>query len=528
MASSARTGLADRDGPHGSLSFEPLTPTAFLDRAAAVHADRLAVVDGALRLTYHQFHDRCLRLAGALADLGIRPGDRVAVLAPNTHLLLEAHFGVLYGGAVLVTLNTRLSADELRYIVEHAGCRALLYDPDLAELAAAIVRTLPGVRLVDGGTEYERLLAAAAPRRVPVPDERALMALNYTSGTTGHPKGVMYHHRGAYLQSLAMVTHFGLGTGTVYLWTLPMFHCNGWCFTWAVTAAGGTHVCLRRVVPDRVWDLIQSEGVTMLCAAPTVLVSLAEAGSASSVPDRRVTVAVGGAPPSPSLLRRCAALGFDITHLYGLTETFGPVAICDWQPEWDHRPAPEQATLRARQGVANVISCALRVVDTDGHDVPADGETVGEVAMRGNNVMLGYHRDEAATRAAAPDGWFRTGDLGVRHPDGYLELRDRAKDVIISGGENISSIEVEAVLSGHPAVLEAAVVAVPDERWGERPVAFVTLRPGAHAAPDTLRAHVRAHLAAFKVPDRIEFRDLPKTASGKVRKVELRAAARQD
>ncbi|MFG1847476.1 long-chain-fatty-acid--CoA ligase [Micromonospora carbonacea] len=526
MASSARAGRADRDGPHSSLSFEPLTPTAFLDRAAAVHADRLAVVDGALRLTYHQFHDRCLRLAGALADLGVRPGDRVAVLAPNTHLMLEAHFGVLYGGAVLVTLNTRLSADELRYILDHAGCRVLLHDPDLAGFAATIVRALPGVRLVDGGAEYERLLAAAPPRRVPVPDERALMALNYTSGTTGRPKGVMYHHRGAYLQSLAMVAHFGLRADTVHLWTLPMFHCNGWCFTWAVTAAGGTHVCLPRVVPDRVWELIRDERVTMLCAAPTVLVSLAEADAAGAGAGRQVTVAVGGAPPSPSLLRRCAALGFDVTHLYGLTETFGPAAICDWRPEWDHRPAAEQATLRARQGVANVVSCELRVLDADGRDVPADGETVGEVAIRGNNVMLGYYRDEAATREAGPGGWFRTGDLGVRHRDGYLQLRDRAKDVIISGGENISSIEVEAVLCSHPAVLEAAVVAVPDERWGERPVAFVTLRPGAPADPDALRAHVRAHLAAFKVPDRIEFGDLPKTASGKVRKVELRATAR--
>jgi len=504
-----------------TVSFEPLTPTAFLDRAATVYADRTAVVDGDLRLTYAQLHDRCLRQAGALAALGVEPGDRVAVLAPNTHLMLEAHFSVLYAGAVLVALNTRLSAGELRAIVAHAGCRALVYDPELAPLAAALAP--PGVRLVDGGEELDALLAGAPRLRVPVTDERGLMALNYTSGTTGRPKGVMYHHRGAYLQSLAMISHFGLGGETVFLWTLPMFHCNGWCMTWAVTAAGGTHVCLRRVDPPRVWRLIADERVTMLCAAPTVLTDLAEAGSPG---DRSVTVAVGGAPPSPALLHRCATLGLDVTHLYGLTETFGPAAICDWRPEWSALPEAEQAVLRARQGVANVISCELRLVDAAGRDVPADGASVGEVAMRGNNVMLGYYRDEEATRAAVPDGWLRTGDLAVRHPDGYLELRDRSKDVIISGGENISSIEVEVALTSHPAVLEAAVVAVPHDRWGERPVAFVTLRPGAVSSEEELRAHVRDRLAAFKVPDRVEFAALPKTASGKIRKVELRETAR--
>jgi fatty-acyl-CoA synthase len=503
-------------------NFETLTPTAYLDRSAAVFPDRTAVVDGALRLTYAEFHDRCLRQAGLLAGLGVEPGDRVAVLAPNTHLMLESHYGVLYAGAVLVALNTRLSTAELAYIVEHSGARVLLHDPELREPAAEVVAGLD-VRLVDGGEEYETLLRAAGPRRVPVTDERAVMALNYTSGTTGRPKGVMYHHRGAYLQAMAMALHFKLDSESVYLWTLPMFHCSGWCFTWAVTLAGGTHICLPRLDPAKVWELIAGGEVTHFCGAPTVLIMLANHPSAR--PGGDVVVATGGAPPSPTLLERCGELGLRVTHLYGLTESFGPVVICDWRPEWNSLPAAEQAVVRARQGVGNVISCAVRVVDTEGRDVPSDGETIGEVALRGNNIMLGYFRDEEATRTAIPDGWFRTGDLGVLHPDGYLQIRDRAKDVIISGGENISSVEVEAVLAGHPAVLEAAVIAVPDEHWGERPAAWVTLKDGAEASADELRAHVRSRLAGFKVPDRVTFGPLPKTGSGKIRKFELRAAA---
>jgi fatty-acyl-CoA synthase len=335
----------------------------------------------------------------------------------------------------------------------------------------------------------------------------------------------MYHHRGAYLQALAMSAHFGLGSGSAYLWTLPMFHCNGWCFTWAVTAAGGRHVCLPRVDPARVWQLLGSESVTHFCAAPTVLVSLVNDPTARPVAGRRITVAVGGAPPAPALLERCAELGLSVTHLYGLTETFGPIVICDWHPEWDTLGAAEQADRRARQGVANVVSRGVRVVDGEGRDVPRDGSTAGEVILRGNNVMLGYYRDAAATAAAAPDGWLRTGDLGVLHPDGYLEIRDRAKDVIISGGENISSVEVEAALASHPAVLEAAVIPVPDEKWGERPMAWVTLKQGRQVSAEELRQHVRERLAAFKVPDRVEFGELPKTASGKIRKFELRNAA---
>jgi fatty-acyl-CoA synthase len=511
--------------PAPGWCFEPLTPTAYLDRSAAVFPDRIAVVDGAVRWTYRELADRCLRQAGMLTGLGLRPGDRVAVLAPNTHVMLESHYGVLYAGMVLVALNTRLSAPELRYIVEHADCRVLIADASLVDLAAAVAGDDGSRRVVVTGPEYEALLGQANPQRVPVADELSLMALNYTSGTTGRPKGVMYHHRGAYLQALAMTTHFRLDADTTYLWTLPMFHCNGWTFTWAVTAAGGTHVCLPRVDPGRIWELLEEERVTHLCGAPTVLTSLVHDPGAGPITGRRVTAAVGGAPPTPALLQRCADLGLDITHLYGLTESFGPVVICDWRGEWDQLPASEQAARRARQGVGNIIASGVRVIDSGGRDVPRDGATVGEVALHGNNIMLGYYRDPTATAGAIPDGWFRTGDLGVLHPDGYLEIRDRAKDVIISGGENISSVEVEAALASHPAVLEAAVVAVPSEKWGERPIAWVTLKPGREAGVDELRQHVRARLAAFKVPDRIEFGALPKTASGKIRKVELRARA---
>ena len=510
-----------------SAGFEALTPTAYLDRAAVVYADKTAVIDGDRRWTYAELHDRCLRQAGMLAGLGVGAGDRVAVLAPNTHLMLESHYGVLYAGAVLVALNVRLSAEELRYIIGHSAARVLLCAPELLDLGRAIAGDAD-TRVIDGGEEYEGLLAGADPSYRPVEDERALMALNYTSGTTGRPKGVMYHHRGAYLQALAMMSHFALDSDTVYLWTLPMFHCNGWSFPWAVTAAGGTHVCLPRPDPARIWELNRSANVTHLCAAPTVLVSMANDPHAAPISDRRIVVAVGGAPPAPALLQRCAELGLSVTHLYGLTETFGPIVICDWRSEWNGLSIAEQAARRARQGVANVVSQQVRVVDGEGGDVPADGSTVGEVALRGNNVMLGYYRDPEATAAAIPDGWFRTGDLGVLHPDHYLEIRDRSKDVIISGGENISSVEIEAVLASHPAVLEAAVIAVPDEKWGERPMARVTLKPGHHATPDDLRRHVREHLAAFKVPDRVEFGPLPKTASGKIRKFELRATAWKD
>ena len=513
--------------PHRrDLSYEPLTPTAFLRRSEIAFRDRTAVVDGDLRLTYAELGDRARRLAGALRAAGVEDGDRVAVLAPNTHVMLEAHYGVPMAGAVLVALNIRLTAGELGYIVEHSGARLLIHDASLADLAreaAAEAGTEPRLIAAD---EYEGLLRDAEPAEVRVEDERGLLALNYTSGTTGRPKGVMYHHRGGYLQALAMATHSRMRNDSVYLWTLPMFHCNGWCFTWAVTAAGGTHLCLPKVDPGHIWELIHGEGVTHLCAAPTVLSPLAHHDAAAPVDGRDpVWVAAGGSPPSPTLLGRLGELGMAVTHLYGLTETYGPAVICEWHPEWDDLDAGEQARLRARQGVANVIAEPVRVVDEHGADVPADGEAMGEIAIRGNDVMLGYYRDEEATAKAAPDGWFRTGDLGVMHPDGYVELRDRSKDVIISGGENIASVEVEAAIVSHPAVLEAAVVPIPHEKWGERPGAYVTLKDGREATEEELREHVRAQLPGFKVPDRFEFRDLPKTATGKIQKFVLREEA---
>jgi fatty-acyl-CoA synthase len=510
-------------------SFEPMSPVSFLDRSAVVYRDRLAVVDGDRRFSYGEFHERCLRQAGVLIAAGVDEGDRVAVLAPNSSLLLEAHFGVPYAGAVLVALNVRLTPRELALIVEHAGARVLMYSAEMKAAAEEIqAGTTTPLTLIRAGDEYETLLEAASPARKNVTDERGLLALNYTSGTTGRPKGVMYHHRGAYLQALAMANHFRLSSDTRYLWTLPMFHCNGWCFTWAVTAAGGTRICLPRADPAQVWTLIRSEHVTHLCAAPTVLISLLADEAAAAGSGGRVIVAVGGAPPTPRLLEDCAAAGLDVTHLYGLTETFGPLAICDWQSPWDGLPAPEQARRRARQGVGNVIACAVRVVSANGVDVPADGQTVGEIAVRGNNVMLGYFRDPEATAAAIPDGWFRTGDVAVMHPDGYLEIRDRTKDVIISGGENISSVEVEAVLAAHPQVLEAAVVAAPDGKWGERPVAWVTPRGGEPPTAAELRAYVRERLAGFKVPDRIYFGPLPKTSTGKIQKYLLRRRSAED
>jgi fatty-acyl-CoA synthase len=509
------------------LSFEPLTPTSFLARSAIVHGDRLAVIDGSLELTYGELRSRAARLAGALEGLGVQAGGRVAVLATNSHLMLEAHYGVPLAQAVLVALNMRLSAGELGYILDHSGASVLVCDDRLSAPAREALAASTGRARLVTESEYERLLEDAPEASGAVEDERGLLAINYTSGTTGRPKGVMYHHRGAYLQALAMAFHARLDPTSVFLWTLPMFHCNGWCFTWAVTAAGARHVCLRRPEAETIWRLIDEVGVTHLNAAPTILIDMASHPAAHR-PARPLRIATGGAPPSPALLERFADLRIDITHLYGLTETFGPVVICDWKPEWDKLGAELRAQLKARQGVGNVIAQAARVVANDGGDVPADGETLGEIALRGNDVMLGYYRDPEATAAAAPDGWFRTGDLGVMHPDGYVELRDRLKDVIISGGENIASVEVEQVIAGHPAVLEVAVVARPDARFGERPVAFVRLAPGSDAGEAEIIEHVRARLAHFKAPSEVIVRDeLPRTATGKVQKYVLREQVRE-
>ncbi len=512
-----------------TASFEALTPASFLLRSGKVYADRDAVIDDERRYSYAEFLDRCLRLGGALRNMGIPEGGRVAVLAPNTHVLLESHYGVPYAGAVLVALNMRLTAGDLAFIVEHSGAQVLIYDYEFERVAKDIAAQVgDGLRLVRAGRpddQYERLLTSASPYHREVGDERSLLSINYTSGTTGKPKGVMYHHRGAYLQALAMAMETRLDCNSTFLWTLPMFHCNGWCFTWGVTAAGAAHLCLRKLDPGTVWTHLRESNVTHFNGAPTVLVMLAWHAAAAKL-SRTVRVATGGAPPTPAMLQRMAELGMDVTHLYGLTETFGPAVICEWRGEWSKLTIGEQAQIKARQGVGNVISHQLRVVDTRGKDVPADGTTLGEIALRGNNVMLGYYQDEIATRKAVPDGWFRSGDLGVMHADGYIELKDRTKDIIISGGENIASIEIERTLSAHPAVMEAAVVAGPDPKWGEVPVAFVTLKSGAAATEDELVAYARQRMAHFKAPKRVVFGDLPKNATGKIQKFVLRDRAK--
>ena len=511
-------------------AYEALTPTSFLDRAAWVHRDRVALVEDGTVTTFVELRARARRLSGALLRDGVSSGDRVAVLAPNTRLLAEAHHGVPMAGAALVALNTRLGAGELGALLRHSSARLLLCDHELEGVGRAAVHEAgtgaPIVIAGGDGDEYESFLDA--DEHTMSADEMSLLAVNYTSGTTGTPKGVMYHHRGAFLQSLAMALHLRLDARSVLLWTLPMFHCNGWCFPWAAVAVGARQLLLRRPDPALVWAAIRNQGVTHFNAAPTVLTTLVTADEAADgVPDgRRVLVGTGGAPPAPALLARLAALGIDVVHLYGLTETFGPAVICDWHPEWDDEPAEVRAALQARQGVGNVIARRVRVVDHEGVEVPADGVTRGEIVLAGNDVMLGYLDDAEATVAACPDGWFRSGDVGVVHPDGYVELKDRAKDIIISGGENISSVEVEQALMTHPAVLEAAVVAAPDAHWGEVPVAFVTCVANVRVDEPELVDHVRARLAHFKAPKRVLFEELPKTSTGKIQKFVLRERLR--
>lgn len=503
----------------------PLTPLQFLDRCASAFSDRIAIVDGDRRFTYSEFANRVHRLAGLLRARGIRPGDRVAAICTNSHVMLELLYGVPMAGAVVVPVNIRLSAAEMAEIVQHSGARLLVATRELAEAARQVAAqtgvTLLGADFPEG--EYEQKLASAPWEPTSVKDEHEMLAINYTSGSTGKPKGVIYTHRGAFLQALAVAYLSRLSIDSAYLWTLPMFHCNGWCFTWAVTAAGGTHMCQRRNDPPSVWRMICDGRVTHLCGAPTLLTMIAEAadaaGGKSPLP---VWVGTGGAPPTPALLARLARLNMAVTHMYGLTETYGPVAVNQWQPEWSQKSVAEQARLNARQGIGNIVARELSVIDIDGKEVPADGETQGEIAVRGGNVTPGYYRDEEATRAAQVAGWFRTGDIGVRYPDGYVELRDRSKDIIISGGENISSVEVERVLVEHPAVLEAAVVGRADSRWGEVPVAFVVLRPGMAASEAELIEFVRERIAHFKAPKEIRFEALPVTSTGKVQKHVLR------
>jgi acyl-CoA synthetase (AMP-forming)/AMP-acid ligase II len=504
-----------------------LTPVAFLRRSAYVFPDKTAVVHGERRYTYRQFEERANRLASALRAAGLRHLDRVAFICPNIPAMLDAHFGVPAAGLVLVPINTRLNSDEIGYILKHSGAKFVFVDAELEALVKPL--DLAGVRVIRvddtgaPGDPYEDFIAGGSPEPCEpwIEDEMETISINYTSGTTGRPKGVMIHHRGAYLNAVGELLETGLSFDAKYLWTLPMFHCNGWCFTWGVTAMGATHVCLRRVESSRIWDLIDKEGVTHYCGAPTVQIGIVNDPKAHKL-SRTVTCAVAGAPPSPTLLGKLKELGFQPVHVYGLTETYGPHTVCAWNAEWDRLPADEMARKAARQGQGYVVFDLVRVVDDKMQDVAMDGETLGEVVMRGNNVMKGYFEQPDASAEAFRGGWFHSGDIAVWHPDGYIELRDRKKDIIISGGENISTIEVEQTVARHPAVLECAVVAIPDEKWGERPKAFVTLKIGAAATEGEIIEFCKRHIASFKAPAAVEFGDLPKTSTGKIQKFVLR------
>jgi fatty-acyl-CoA synthase len=523
------TGLAPAPSPWPArtrVSRTELNPVSFLYRTVAVHPDRVAVVHRNRRYSYAELGERVCRLASAMRSHGLERHDRVAVLCPNTPAMIELHHAVPAAGGVLVTINTRLSPPEIEYILEHSGARFLFVDAELEELVVDPPAGLEIVRVEDDGQEidpYERLLAEGDPAGVPssLLDEEEPISINYTSGTTGRPKGVVYTYRGAYLNVLGEVIEAGLINHPVFLWTLPMFHCNGWCFPWAVTAAAGTHVCLRQVDPALSWRLFREEGVTHYNASPTVQIALVHHPDATRL-GRPLTTLVAGAPPSPTLLAQLEALNIHAIHVYGLTETYGPQTVCVWQEHWNHLPADERARVLARQGHPYVSADPVRVVDEEMRDVPRDGATMGEVVMRGNNVMAGYFNNVEATDHAFAGGWFHSGDIAVWHPDGAIELRDRGKDVIISGGENISSIEVEQAISAHPAVFECAVVAIPHEVWGERPKAFVTLHDGATATEAEIIAFCRGRLAHFKCPDSVAFTALPKTSTGKVQKYVLR------
>jgi acyl-CoA synthetase (AMP-forming)/AMP-acid ligase II len=504
-----------------------LSPVSFLTRNAYVFPDKTAVVHDQRRYTYRQLQERVNRLGSALRRAGLGKHDRVAFLCPNIPAMLEAHFGVPAAGGVLVAINTRLNSDEIGYILKHSGSRYLFVDAELEPLVKPLdLGTMKVVRVDDTGDAtdpYEAFLAGGSPAALDswLEDEEEMLSINYTSGTTGRPKGVMYTHRGAYLNAIGEAIETGMTFDVKYLWTLPMFHCNGWCFTWGVTALAGTHFCLRRVDPEQIWTLIDREGITHYNGAPTVHIGVVNHPKAHRL-DRQVTVTVAGAPPSPTLLGKLKELNFKPVHVYGLTETYGPHTVCGWHSEWDALPIDDQARLAARQGQGYVLFDLVRVVDGEMKDVTQDAQTLGEVVMRGNNVMKGYFEQPDATAESFRGGWFHSGDIAVWHPDGYIELRDRKKDIIISGGENISTIEVEQCVARHPAVLECAVVAIPDDKWGERPKAFVTLKPGTSATETEIIEFCRQHIAHFKAPAAIEFGDLPKTSTGKVQKFVLR------
>ena len=534
----------DRDLDRNPANFQPLTPLTFLERSAAVFPGHVAVIHGDLRRNYRDLYARTRRLGSALAQRGIGKGDTVAVMLANTPAMLECHYGVPMCGAVLNTLNTRLDAAIIAFSLDHGEAKVLITDREFSKTVAEALKLCKAKPLVIdyddpvftgtgellGGIEYEDFLAGGNPGFAwAMPDDEwDAIALNYTSGTTGDPKGVVYHHRGANLLATSNVLTGGIQRHPVYLWTLPMFHCNGWCFPWTICLLAGTHVCLRQVRAKAMYDALADHGVTHMCGAPIVMSALLNA-PAEERRDFAQTVAffTAAAPPPEAVLAAMNAAGFAVTHLYGLTECYGPSVVNEWNAAWDERPAAEQAALKARQGVRYPALEGLAVLDPDTLEpIPADGQTLGEVMMRGNVVMKGYLKNPSATQKAFAGGWFHTGDLGVTYPDGYIQLKDRSKDIIISGGENISSIEVEDALYKHPAVQTAAVVARPDEKWGETPCAFVELKPGAAATEAEIIAWCREHLASFKCPRTIVFTEVPKTSTGKIQKFRLREMAR--
>ncbi|HEX2114941.1 MAG TPA: acyl-CoA synthetase [Alphaproteobacteria bacterium] len=543
QSKAARRNPYDSDLDRNPANYEPLSPLSFLPRAASIFPKRIAMIHGTIRRTWAETHLRCRRLASALAQRGVGRGDTVALMAPNIPAAYEAAFGVPMAGAVLNALNVRLDAAAIAFMLDHGEAKVLLTDTEFAPVIAKALKLAkrkplvvdiadpmgPGGERV-GTLEYEELIEEGDPdfEMIRPRDEWDAIALNYTSGTTGDPKGVVYHHRGAYLNAVGNVLVWTMPRNPVYLWTLPMFHCNGWTFPWTLAAMAGSNVCLRRVESKAIFSAIREHGVTHFCGAPIVLNLLINAPEEERrVMKGKVEVMTAASAPPAAVIEKIERMGFHITHVYGLTEVYGPAVVCEWHDEWNQLPMDEQASLKARQGVRYPVLEGLMVADPDTLEpVPSDGTTIGEVFMRGNIVMKGYLKNPKATQKAFAGGWFHTGDLGVMHPNGYIELKDRSKDIIISGGENISTIEVEGVLYRHPAVLEAAVVARPDEKWGETPCAFVTLRDGASASAEEIIAFCRERLAHYKCPRTVVFGPLPKTSTGKIQKFVLRDQAK--